>query len=378
MTQSNLLATGTPGEDERATESVVAELARKLTARDKTIAALKKRLMQESAREQNSPFAVLEQNVALQHVVDRKTLELETERAELRKALKELSLAQAQLLQAQKLESIGQLAAGVAHEINTPTQYVADNVGFVKTASASLFNLLDKALAAVDAARPLAADEAAFAELDALLKRTKVDFLRNQVPGALDESLEGLGHVAKIVSALKEFSHPSNDEKETADIREIIDTAITVARNEWKYVADIDTRFDDNLPDVPCLRDMIGQVILNLVVNAAHAITDTLQEGVRNKGRIEVAATRAGDCVEIRVRDDGGGIPAGIRDRIFDPFFTTKPVGKGTGQGLAIVYSTIVDKHQGEVLCESEEGVGTCFILRFPIQAPGGEEAPCK
>jgi signal transduction histidine kinase len=359
-------------------ESALAELQRKLLARDKTIAVLKKRLMQEAVRDKDSPFAILEQNLSLQQVVARKTQELEAERTELEKALEELRLTQAQLLQAQKLESIGQLAAGVAHEINTPTQYVADNVGFIKTAALLLLELLDKALAAAELARPTVADAPAVGELDAALKRIKLDFLRRQIPGALDESLEGLGHISRIVAAMKEFSHPSRGDKEAVDIRDIIDTTVTVARNEWKYVAELDTRFEDDLPLVPCLRDMIGQVILNLVVNAAHAINDTLQEGVRDKGRIEISAARVGEVVEIRVRDDGGRIPAGIRDRIFDPFFTTKPVGKGTGQGLAIVYSTIVDKHQGEILCESEEGVGTCFVLRLPLNVRTGGSDSCK
>jgi signal transduction histidine kinase len=155
---------------------------------------------------------------------------------------------------------------------------------------------------------------------------------------------------------MKEFSHPSQNEKESVDIREVIRTTVTVARNEWKYVADLETHFGDDLPLLPCLRDMVGQAILNLVVNAAHAIADTLQKGVKEKGRIVISAEQNGDFMEIRVQDDGSGIPAAILDRIFDPFFTTKAVGKGTGQGLAIVYSTVIDKHMGHIRCESEEG----------------------
>lgn len=343
-----------------------ADYERKLAARDKTINVLKRRIAQEAKN--LTPFAILEQNVGLEKVVARKTLELENERHELEKTLKELRVTQAQLLQAQKMESIGQLAAGIAHEINTPTQYVSDNVGFVKSAAVSLLNLVDAALALSAAAREPMADAPALADFDALLKRTKVDFLRRQIPGALDESLEGLAHIARIVSAMKEFSHPSQNVKELADVRDIINTTVTVARNEWKYVADLETHFEDDLPALPCLRDMVGQAILNLVVNAAHAIADTIEQGVKEKGRITLSAKRNGDSIEIRIDDDGRGIPAGIRDRIFDPFFTTKPVGKGTGQGLAIVYSTIVDKHDGLIRCESEEGVGTSFILSLPLQ----------
>ncbi|MFS2222082.1 sensor histidine kinase [Pantoea sp. B65] len=355
-----------------------AEYERKLAARDKTIDVLKRRIAQESRHSHATPFAILEQHVGLEKVVARKTLELENERHELEKALTELRFTQVQLLQAQKMESIGQLAAGIAHEINTPTQYVSDNVGFVKAATVSLLTLLDSALALAVVAREKMAEEPVVAEFDAVLKRAKVEFLRRQIPGALDESLEGLGHIAKIVAAMKEFSHPSRNEKELVDVREVINTTVTVARNEWKYVAELETQFEDNLPQLPCLRDMIGQAILNLVVNAAHAIADTIQQGVREKGSIIVSAARDGEHMEIRVKDDGGGIPVGIRDRIFDPFFTTKAVGKGTGQGLAIVYSTVVDKHDGRIHCESEEGVGTTFILRLPLHCHKEESPACK
>jgi signal transduction histidine kinase len=143
-------------------------------------------------------------------------------------------------------------------------------------------------------------------------------------------------------------------------------------------VAELETQFEDGLPQLPCLRDMIGQAILNLVVNAAHAIADTIQEGVKEKGRIIVSVVQNGEYIEIRVIDNGSGIPEGIRDRIFDPFFTTKAVGKGTGQGLAIVYSTVVDKHDGLVHCESQEGVGTTFILQLPLHCDKEESPACK
>ncbi|NMP28376.1 ATP-binding protein [Rahnella sp. SAP-1] len=355
-----------------------AEYQRKLAARDKTIDVLKRRIAQEARHSSTTPFAILEQNVGLEQVVVRKTLELENERHELEKALAELRLTQVQLLQAQKMESIGQLAAGIAHEINTPTQYVSDNVGFVKTATIALLSLLDSAMAMSAAAQEKMADEPTVAEFEALLKRTKMAFLRRQIPSALDESLEGLGHIAKIVSAMKEFSHPSKDEKELVDVREVINTTVTVARNEWKYVSELETDFEDDLPLLPCLRDMIGQAILNLVVNAAHAIADTIQEGVKEKGSIIVSVMRNGEYMEIRVKDDGGGIPVAIRSRIFDPFFTTKAVGKGTGQGLAIVYSTVVDKHKGRIRCESEVGVGTTFILQLPLRCEKEESPVCK
>ncbi|MFH1813591.1 MAG: ATP-binding protein [Pseudomonadota bacterium] len=355
-----------------------AEYERKLRARDKTIEVLKKRIQQQADGGATSSFALLEQNLSLGKVIALKTEEVEHERQELEKALTDLRQAQSQLLQAQKMESIGQLAAGIAHEINTPTQYVADNIGFVDMASSSLMTLLDKTLKVVEAARAGQPSDGLVAEVDAAVKKTKLDYLRRQIPEALAQSKEGLEHVARIVSAMKEFSHPSNGGKELLDIREVINTTVTVARSEWKYVAELETRYADDLPQVSCLRDMIGQVILNLVVNAAHAVADTLQSGVREKGKIRIMVKRAGEQhIAISVADDGGGIPEAIRGRIFDPFFTTKPVGKGTGQGLAIVYSTVVDKHGGEIRCDSEVGRGTCFTIRLPLSADNGE-VPCR
>ena len=345
------------------------EYERRLAAKDKIIAVLKRRLMQESVHNSSTPFAVLEQNLSLAKVIARKTEELEKERAALEQALIELRETQSQLLHAQKMESIGQLAAGIAHEINTPTQYVMDNVEFGSMATEALFNVFDKALAVAETHRNACPEAACLAEFDSALKRSKLDYLRKQLPEALRQSSEGLTHIASIVSAMKEFSHPSRGEKESVDIRDVVNTTATVARNEWKYVAELETEFAGDLPRVPCLRDLIGQALLNLIVNAAHAIGDTLKPGIREKGRIRISAGRAGDALEIRVSDDGTGIPATIRDRIFDPFFTTKPVGKGTGQGLSIAYSTVVNKHGGEILCESEEGVGTTFVLRLPLSA---------
>jgi two-component system, NtrC family, sensor kinase len=344
-----------------------------LRARDKTIAVLKRRLMQEATRDHDSPFAILAQNIALEQVVARKTAEVEAERQELQHALAELHRAQAQLLQAQKMESIGQLAAGVAHEINTPTQYVADNISFIKSAAGAMMNILDKALDVAAAARHGSVSPPLLEALDAVLMRSKLAYLQRQIPEALDQSQEGMQHIARIVAAMKDFSHPSTGEIEFVDIRDVITTTVTLARNEWKYVADMETRIAHDLPRVPCMRDLLSQTLLNLVVNAAHAVGDTLREGVKDKGLITVSAQVCEDWMEIRVADNGAGIPERIRDRIFDPFFTTKPVGKGTGQGLAIAYATVVDKHHGQIRCESVEGAGATFIVRLPLtQTEGG------
>ncbi|NYZ61951.1 sensor histidine kinase [Luteimonas deserti] len=350
-------------------EARIAELERRLAARDKTIAVLK-RCVQARDEAETSPLAVLEQNIALGRVVAMKTRELTEERRELQDALTELGKAQAVLLQAHKMESIGQLAAGVAHEINTPTQYVRDNVAFVAKASAVVERMLTKACEVVAAARAGGAAADRIAEFEALARLSKLEFLRQQVPEALEQSIEGLDRISRIVGAMKEFSHPSAGRKEPVDLRALINTTVTVARNEWKYVADLETAFDEGVPAVSCLRDEIGQVVLNLVVNAAHAVADTLEPGGKEKGRITVTlrSTVPGH-VDIRVEDDGPGIPEHIRGRVFDPFFTTKEVGKGTGQGLSMAYSTVVDRHKGSIFFETERGKGTVFIVRLPVEA---------
>lgn len=340
----------------------------KLAARDKTITVLKRQLAKRQEQpDLHTPMEMLQQNATMARVVELKTRELEKERAELRRTLDELHRTQAQLLQAQKMESIGQMAAGIAHEINTPTQYVSDNVSFLQSACSGLLRLIDESQKLAEAVRSAPDLAETLDAFEATLKRTKLDFLKSQIPDALEQSLEGLAQIAHIVSAMKEFSHPSRGEKEPINMAELVDTALTVARNEWKYVADIETEFDPDLPPVPCLRNEFSQVMLNLVVNAAHAIGEANQASGREKGLIRVSTGRDNDWFELRVSDNGCGIPKEIRDKIFDPFFTTKAVGKGTGQGLAIVYSTVVDKHQGELRCVSEPGKGTRFIVRLPL-----------
>lgn len=272
-----------------------------------------------------------------------------------------------QLRQSQKLESIGQLAAGIAHEINTPTQYVGDNLAFLKRAFGALLAAVSGCDALLKAARQGHVEPEAVDQTEAAWNEAKLDFLAAEVPLALGQCFDGLGRVASIVSAMKEFAHPSNGERHPLDLRHAIETTLTVARNEWKYVADVVTDFDQTLPPVPCLRDGLNQVILNLIINAAHAISDVTDGGAKGKGRITVTTRRAGEWAEIRVSDNGAGIPAKIRGRIFDPFFTTKEVGKGTGQGLAIAHSVIVDKHQGQITFESEEGKGTTFSIWLPL-----------
>jgi signal transduction histidine kinase len=197
-----------------------------------------------------------------------------------------------------------------------------------------------------------------------------VEFLAQGIPKAIQQSLEGLNNVARIVRAMNVFSHPNNTEKTLTDLNKAIDATLTVARNEWKHVAEIVKDFDETLPRVPCLSGSFNQVILNLVINAAHAIAEKIGANPAVKGTITISTGLSGGVAEIRVRDTGTGIPEAIRDKIFDPFFTTKPLGKGTGQGLAIAHGVVVDQHGGSLSFETEVGRGTVFIIRLPIQIP--------
>ncbi len=273
--------------------------------------------------------------------------------------------AEAKLAQAQKLESIGQLAAGIAHEINTPTQYVGDNVRFLKDTFGSLLGAIDAYDLALNG---VAEDSPAARDVRRRLAELDLAFLRDEIPKAIDQSLEGLGQVSSIVLAMKEFSHPGSAEKTPANLNAAILSTVTVCRNRWKYVARLETDLDSNLPQVPCLVAEFNQVILNLVVNAADAIVERFGEGAADQGLIQVATRSVDASVEVSVSDNGGGIPPEIRGRIFDPFFTTKSIGKGTGQGLAISRSVIVDKHNGTIDCVSQTGLGTTFTIRLPLE----------
>ncbi len=272
-----------------------------------------------------------------------------------------------QLLQSQKLESVGQLAAGIAHEINTPTQYIGDNVRFLKKTFVNLTSLLDIYEGLWKETLSDTVTATVKQGMSSALRKIDIKFLLEEIPKAIDDTLEGVKRVSTLVSAMKEFSHPGTKEKVALDLNHAIQSTITVAQNEWKYVADVETRFDRTLPAVSCLPGEFNQVILNLIVNAAHAIGDRAKKG-NEKGKITVETGRCPTGVEIRIGDTGTGIPLDVRAKIFDPFFTTKEIGKGTGQGLAIARSIIVDKHEGSIGFESVIGEGTTFIIRLPYQ----------
>ncbi len=273
-----------------------------------------------------------------------------------------------QLKQAQKLESIGQLAAGIAHEINTPIQYIGDNIQFLKDSFKDMESVLNGYMSLLKAVKTGSVTDSVIPEMEKLIKDADTEYIMEEIPRAIDQSLEGLKNVSNIVTAMKQFCHPGIEEKTGADINKLIENVITVARNEWKYVADVVTEFDPKLPPVLCMPVEINQVILNLIVNAAHAIKEVIDRGEKkDKGTIRVRTSHDDTWAEIRVSDTGTGIPKDIRSRIFDPFFTTKDVGKGTGQGLAITHTVVVNKHGGAIDFETEEGKGTTMIIRLPL-----------
>lgn len=269
--------------------------------------------------------------------------------------------AEASRLHAQKMESIGQLSSGIAHEINTPIQYVGDNLRFLAEAGADLMKL-------AEAGRVLAesAGEAgrAFREIaDAI----DLEFLASEAPSAAEQALEGVARVARIVGAMKEFAHPDAESIGPCDCNQLVESTTVVARNEYKYVADLELDLDSSLPPVLCNGGSINQVLLNLLVNAAHAIGGVVgASGDRGTITIATQAVSAGDRVRITVADTGTGVPAEIRDRIFDPFFTTKDVGKGTGQGLALAHNVVVAQHHGTISIEDNQPRGARFVIELP------------
>jgi two-component system, NtrC family, sensor kinase len=272
-----------------------------------------------------------------------------------------------ELAQAQKLESIGHLAAGVAHEINTPVQFVSDNVQFVRTSLpdiAAVIHAYRHLQQAVQSAGDVATAASLAAEAE---KSADLDYVMMNASPAIESSIEGLARIAVIVRSMKEFAHPDQAEKKYADLNQAIRSTLVVAHNEYKYVAEIDTEFGE-LPAVQCYLGEINQVILNLLVNASHAIADVVKD-TGSRGKLTVRTRLDGDAVEISIGDTGCGIPEAAREKIFDPFFTTKEVGKGTGQGLAIARSVIVNKHGGTLRFETECGKGTTFFIRLPIDA---------
>jgi two-component system, NtrC family, sensor kinase len=288
---------------------------------------------------------------------------------------------ESQLRQAQKLESIGQLAAGIAHELNTPLQFIGDNTHFLEEAVTELEPLLQAYRDLLAAAGTGSIPPATLAAARAAEAAVSPDYLRAEIPRALRETLGGVERTIRIVQAMKIFSHPGDAERQLVDLRAAVESTLTISRSEWRRFADAVTVFDPELGPVPLFAAEFNQALLNLILNATHAIGDVVGDSGDRKGTLAIEVRRAGDWAEVRVRDTGIGIPAGVRDRIFDPFFTTRPPGKGTGQGLAIARSVIVGQHGGSLEFETTPGQGSVFIIRVPLHpattaGPAGGLAP--
>jgi signal transduction histidine kinase len=278
-----------------------------------------------------------------------------------------------ELRHAQKLESVGQLAAGIAHEINTPAQFVGDSVAFLADAFRDLRGLLASYREAVATGGTTPSVAQALAEAEAT---ADISFIEENGTKAFERALEGLTRITTLVQAMREFAHPDHREQSPADLNRAITNTLAIARNAYKDVAEVETTLGE-LPQVNCFVSDVNQVFLNLLVNAAHAVEDVVGHGGR-KGRIHVATRRVGGSVRIDVEDSGCGIPEAVRDRVFEPFFTTKEVGRGSGQGLAIARSIVVDKHGGTLTFTTEVGKGTTFTVTLPIDgvAKRAEDSP--
>jgi PAS domain S-box-containing protein len=277
-------------------------------------------------------------------------------------AQKKESELQARLLHSSKLQSVGQLASGIAHEINTPTQYISSNIDFLEDAFSDITQLIDR----LEQDPAMAGSEIA-KKFSNILAEVDWEFLQSEVPQAIDQSRQGIEKVGQIVRAMKEFSHSSGREKQIVCLNRLINTTVTVARNEWKYMAEMNLELAPDLPSVPCLADEMGQVILNMIINSAQAIAAKYSTSEKQeKGLITITTCYDNENVYLTIADTGRGIPQKYLERIFEPFFTTMDVGKGSGQGLAIAYDVIHEKHNGSIRCTSTSGEGTVFTISLP------------
>jgi signal transduction histidine kinase len=265
--------------------------------------------------------------------------------------------------QNEKLGAIGQLAAGIAHEINTPAQFVSDNLCFLRDSWTQVESILAHRAAA-------SATDAGSAEAQPSGPAASGDdwsWLQVEVPKAISQSLEGMRRVSKIVRAMRTFSHSSQGEKQSVDLNAALDATLTVANNELKHTAEVFREFQQDLPLVYCIPDEMNQVFLNLIINAMHSMRDACKNKLRENGKLVVRTRQIEQDVQVEIEDNGAGIPEHVRARIFEPFFTTKQVGEGTGQGLTICHDIVTQKHGGKIWFESEVGKGTTFLLRIPV-----------
>lgn len=284
-----------------------------------------------------------------------------------RRLLQDKQRMEKELARVQRMEAIGKLAAGIAHEINTPTQYIGDNARFLQVAFKDISEVLDAFERLLEAAENSTVNDDLLNEIEAKLRSADISYLNREIPLAISQSLEGVEHVANIIGAMKEFSHPASGEKQPVDLNHAILGAIALCRGEWNHLAEMVTDLDPELPLIPCLPTDMNRMVVNLVVNAAHTISEVTHDGADGLGKITVRTKYNYPWAEIRVEDTGTGISEENRSKVFDLFFTTKEVGQGTGQGLSIVHSIVVDKHGGAIDFDTKENVGTTFIIRLPV-----------
>lgn len=353
--------------DPAALRDRLAQLEQRLAAKTKVADVLIRRARHDQSGAQSS-YKVFRDNVALQRVMGQQVTEI----IELRRSVEAASREREHQLQSRhalersladavKLEALGRLAGGIAHEINTPAQYVGDNLRFLAQSLVELAPVLDWFREQIGAR----ADTA----LPDQVRSVDVDFLAREMVLAIDQSLDGMRHVATIVRSMKEFSHPGTKTKVLVDVNHALESALTVGRSEWKYVAESACEFDPDLPQIEAYPADLNQVFLNMIVNAAHAIEERHGKDNGLQGRLVLRTRQAEGSVGIEFEDNGCGMTPEVQARVFEPFFTTKPVGKGTGQGLNLVHQVIVDRHRGRIECSSQPGVGTRFVLWLPIKA---------
>jgi len=309
---------------------------------------------------------MLVESQAHREEVERAHDALEEAHTELTTELVARERVEIELRQAQKLEAVGRLAAGVAHEINTPVQFVNDSMHFVRDGVSDVLPLLRQ----YQAFRVAAANDTNQVDVQALIdaeEEIDLAYLVDNIPAAVGRSIDGLGRITTIVRSLKEFAHPDQQSMSAVDLNQALRSTLTIAAHEYKLVADLETDLQP-VAMVQCHAGEVNQVILNIVVNAAHAISDVVQK-TQTRGKIRVSSVERDGQVQIRIGDTGGGIPEHVRERIFDPFFTTKEVGRGTGQGLAIARQ-VIQKHHGTLTFETEVGQGTTFCICLPLEQP--------
>lgn len=274
--------------------------------------------------------------------------------------------AERELSQSRKLEAIGQLAAGIAHEINTPVQYVGDSITFLEELLSDYQRLVDSYRGLINQLDSTGTGVSDVDKVKDLEEEIDLEFAEEEAPKAFERCQQGIERVATIVRAMKEFSHPATSEKEPSDLNRAIENTVTVATNEYRYVADVKLELG-GIPLVPCHIGEINQVLLNLVVNASHAIGDLFGES-GSRGTITIRSRSDEESVTVEVEDTGCGIPEDVRSRVFDPFFTTKQVGRGTGQGLSLAHAIITEKHHGTIDFTTRIGEGTTFRIVLPLQ----------